>query len=84
MLFILSKPDAKIFCWKVVMLLHIFLHFDFLQICTLCSKSYYRVFDVTEKTGLRRHNTQRDCDECGTPLKDTIVHFGELSASRYA
>ena len=53
-----------------------------LQICPSCTQSYYRIFDVTEKTRLRCHKTQRYCDNCCTQLNDTIVHFGELSASR--
>ena len=48
--------------------------------CTECEeqdKIYYRVFDVTENTRLRRHQTNRYCHECGSQLRDTIVHFGE-------
>lgn len=35
------------------------------------------MFDVTEKTGVRRHYTDRNCHMCGKKLRDTIVHFGE-------
>lgn len=51
----------------------------FTEICPSCSKTYYRVFDVTENTGLRRHKTGRTCDDCHSLLTDTIVHFGEKS-----
>lgn len=52
----------------------------FVEVCTECEeedKSYYRLFDVTENTRLRRHQTNRYCHECGSQLRDTIVHFGE-------
>jgi len=51
----------------------------FTEICPSCEKRYYRVFDVTELTGLRKHKTGRTCDKCNTELSDTIVHFGEKS-----
>ena len=38
---------------------------------------YVRLFDVTERTGLRRHKTSRYCTICNSELRDTIVHFGE-------
>ena len=41
---------------------------------------YVRLFDVTERTGLRKHKTGRHCQKCGVELKDTIVHFGEKGA----
>lgn len=49
------------------------------QVCTSCipNREYVRVFDVTERTALHRHQTGRSCHKCGTPLRDTIVHFGE-------
>jgi len=49
------------------------------QMCTACSPpvEYIRLFDVTEKTGLRKHKTGRYCSICGNELRDTIVHFGE-------
>ena len=47
--------------------------------CGYCNpqREYIRLFDVTEKTGVRRHSTSRNCHCCGKSLKDTIVHFGE-------
>ena len=47
--------------------------------CTECERErlYFRLFDVTERTGLRRHATGRKCYHCGSSLRDTIVHFGE-------
>lgn len=49
------------------------------QVCTACTpnREYVRVFDVTERTALHRHQTGRACHKCGAPLRDTIVHFGE-------
>lgn len=48
----------------------------FVELCLSCGKEYVRLFDVTEKTSLRKHSTGRKCF-CGNDLKDTIVHFGE-------
>lgn len=49
------------------------------QVCTSCSpvREYVRLFDVTERTSLHRHGTDRRCSQCGSELRDTIVHFGE-------
>ncbi|KAM5216922.1 NAD-dependent protein deacetylase sirtuin-7 isoform 1-T1 [Hipposideros larvatus] len=49
------------------------------QVCTACTpnREYLRVFDVTERTALHRHQTGRVCHKCGAQLRDTIVHFGE-------
>ena len=49
------------------------------QVCYKCNphREYIRLFDTTEKTGIRRHMTGRKCKVCGGPLRDTIVHFGE-------
>ncbi|XP_063445482.1 uncharacterized protein LOC134725523 isoform X2 [Mytilus trossulus] len=51
----------------------------YIEICYSCRphQEYIRLFDVTEKTGVRRHQTDRNCHTCKQPLKDTIVHFGE-------
>ena len=51
----------------------------FLQLCTKCRpvSEYVRLFDVTERTALRRHKTGRTCPQCGDGLRDSIIHFGE-------
>lgn len=51
----------------------------YIEVCTYCSpnREYIRLFDVTERTSLHRHNTGRKCHKCGGELRDTIVHFGE-------
>ncbi|XP_045425684.1 NAD-dependent protein deacetylase sirtuin-7 isoform X1 [Lemur catta] len=51
----------------------------YIEVCTSCvpNREYVRVFDVTERTALHRHQTGRACHKCGTQLRDTIVHFGE-------
>uniref|UniRef100_A0A671EDL9 Ethanolamine-phosphate cytidylyltransferase n=1 Tax=Rhinolophus ferrumequinum TaxID=59479 RepID=A0A671EDL9_RHIFE len=51
----------------------------YIEVCTACTpnREYVRVFDVTERTALHRHQTGRVCHKCGAQLRDTIVHFGE-------
>ncbi|XP_033732779.1 uncharacterized protein LOC117322123 [Pecten maximus] len=51
----------------------------YIELCNNCKppREYIRLFDVTEKTGVRRHGTDRNCHSCKKPLRDTIVHFGE-------
>uniref|UniRef100_A0A8C5BGP7 NAD-dependent protein deacetylase sirtuin-7 n=1 Tax=Gadus morhua TaxID=8049 RepID=A0A8C5BGP7_GADMO len=50
-----------------------------IEVCASCipAREYVRMFDVTERTALRRHATGRRCGRCGAELRDTIVHFGE-------
>lgn len=63
----------------------------FVEVCLNCSKVFYRDFDVTEKTGLRKHKTGRFCSDCvelddksiDCELIDTIVHFGEKGYLKY-
>ncbi len=43
----------------------------------------FRPFDVTDKTGFRRHKTGRRCTVCMSELEDTIVHFGEYGKARW-
>ncbi|KAG7281939.1 hypothetical protein CRUP_002997 [Coryphaenoides rupestris] len=47
----------------------------FIEVCTSCTpaREYVRVFDVTERTSLRRHGTGRRCARCTGDLRDTIV-----------
>ena len=54
-------------------------HYIYFKVCKECDpqRVYWRLFDVTENTGLRRHSTGRTCHRCGGKLSDTIVHFGE-------
>jgi NAD-dependent deacetylase sirtuin 7 len=47
------------------------------EVCSSCDRLYFRLFDVTGQTSLYRHCTGRTCADCGSDLKDTIVHFGE-------
>ncbi|XP_013384374.1 uncharacterized protein LOC106154544 [Lingula anatina] len=51
----------------------------YIEACSSCvaNREYIRLFDVTEKTAVRKHKTGRFCHTCGNALKDTIVHFGE-------
>ncbi|XP_068119992.1 NAD-dependent protein deacetylase sirtuin-7 [Hyperolius riggenbachi] len=51
----------------------------YIEVCTSCSphREYVRLFDVTERTALHKHNTGRHCHKCGGELRDSIVHFGE-------
>ncbi|XP_064180414.1 NAD-dependent protein deacetylase sirtuin-7 [Anguilla rostrata] len=51
----------------------------FIEVCASCSpaREFVRLFDVTERTAVRRHGTGRGCGHCGAELRDTIVHFGE-------
>lgn len=53
----------------------------YMEMCTVCEPNteYFRYFDLTKKTRWRRHQTGRKCHECGSPLNDTIVLFGEKS-----
>ncbi|XP_075072902.1 NAD-dependent protein deacetylase sirtuin-7 [Mixophyes fleayi] len=51
----------------------------YIEVCTSCSllREYVRLFDVTERTALHKHNTGRYCHKCTGELRDSIVHFGE-------
>ncbi|KAI0218115.1 NAD-dependent protein deacetylase sirtuin-7 [Lamellibrachia satsuma] len=51
----------------------------YIEVCNTCEhpREYIRLFDLTERTGVRRHQTGRQCSHCGAQLHDTIVHFGE-------
>lgn len=49
----------------------------YIEVCNSCPRQYVRNFDVTTNTSRANHKTGRRCYECGTPLLDTVVHFGE-------
>lgn len=57
----------------------------YIEVCTNCKplRQYVRSYDVTTATRYRRHETARKCDKCNKPLRDTIVHFGEVGALRW-
>ena len=48
-----------------------------LETCSKCGAKYLRDYDAA--LGLLNHLTGRKCDklECATPLKDSIINFGE-------
>ena len=73
---ILIEFVATVYVVFIEMLMHLFNQF---QVCYKCKphREYIRLFDTTENTGVRRHQTGRSCKACGGPLRDTIVHFGE-------
>ncbi|RUS89705.1 hypothetical protein EGW08_002523 [Elysia chlorotica] len=56
----------------------------YIEMCYNCAphREYVRLFDVTERTSVRRHTTARRCRACGVNLTDTIVHFGEKGKIR--
>ena len=51
----------------------------FRERCSRCEQNYLRGFDVTERSAYHKHKTTRTCEsrDCGAPLRDTIVYFGE-------
>ncbi|ESN94136.1 hypothetical protein HELRODRAFT_115195, partial [Helobdella robusta] len=53
----------------------------YIEVCRTCQPriEYLRLFDVTERTAMRRHKTSRCCHQCRSALHDTIIHFGEKS-----
>ncbi|GMT05728.1 hypothetical protein PENTCL1PPCAC_27902, partial [Pristionchus entomophagus] len=54
-----------------------------IEVCSVCpDRQFIRKFDVTGDSGFRAHTTSRSC-QCGAPLLDTIVHFGERGRARY-
>jgi NAD-dependent deacetylase sirtuin 7 len=50
----------------------------FIEHCLNCNQEYIRLFDVTQNSRFRKHNTGRLCTICQTTeLNDSIIHFGE-------
>ncbi|XP_035715623.1 NAD-dependent protein deacetylase sirtuin-7 isoform X2 [Folsomia candida] len=55
----------------------------YIEVCLECHREYVRLFDVTENTKRHHHKTGRYCYHCGTPLKDSVVLFGEKGSLRW-
>ncbi len=51
----------------------------FVELCSFCPRTIYRLVDVCERSKFRHHRTERSCTFCGSDLNDSIVHFGEKS-----
>ncbi|CAE6952597.1 SIRT7 [Symbiodinium sp. CCMP2592] len=49
---------------------------SFEEECGKCGSRFERDFVVRTATSLFDHETGRRCEECGGPLRDTIVNFG--------
>jgi len=48
-----------------------------LEICSKCSKIYFRDYKVRNNVKVHDHKTQRKCFDCNGGLIDTIINFNE-------
>ena len=55
------------------------------EYCKTCKKEFLRTYDCTKLGCVATHETGRACEECNSPLYDTIIHFNEqLPVDQYS
>jgi NAD+-dependent protein deacetylase sirtuin 6 len=47
------------------------------EYCPNCKKIFYRNFDTRNSNRVNDHRTERNCTDCNSELKDSIVDFDE-------